>query len=69
MGPAYLEFSIDFLNQQVEESDAQLPKVLRAPNGSQGDPALVKEAVDLLLSAKKPTVRFGAGVWWAQAAE
>ncbi len=69
MGPAYIEFPVDILNAQVEESEVELPQNYRSSTGPQGDPALIKEAVDLLLNAEKPAIRFGAGVWWSQAAK
>jgi len=68
-GPAYLEFPIDILNSPVEEAEADLPRNYRSTARPQGDPTLIKEAVDLLLGADRPAVLFGAGVWWSQAAK
>ena len=66
-GPAYLEFPIDILAAKVEESEVTMPRNYRTTARAQGDPVLVKEAVDLLLGAKRPMVIAGSGVWWSQA--
>ncbi|MGR3296091.1 MAG: thiamine pyrophosphate-binding protein, partial [Candidatus Bathyanammoxibius sp.] len=68
-GPAYLEFPIDVLYASVEESEVTLPQNYRTTARPQGDPSLVKEAVDLLLGAERPVVLAGGGVWWSQAAK
>lgn len=68
-GPVYLEFPSDILEGQVEEEEITIPKNYRTTARPQGDPALVKEAVDLLLAAERPLVIDGSGVWWSQAAE
>lgn len=67
-GPVYLEFPQDVLAAEVPEEEAPIPKNYRSTTGPQGDAALVKQAVDLLLSVEKPVVLAGAGVWWSQAA-
>jgi acetolactate synthase-1/2/3 large subunit len=66
-GPTYLEFPIDILAAKVEESEVTMPANYRTTARTQGDPVLVKEAVDLLLGAKRPMVIAGSGVWWSQA--
>ncbi len=68
-GPVYLEFPIDVLAAKVEEEEVTLPKNYRTTARPQGDPTLVKEAVDLLLGAERPLVIDGSGVWWSQAAK
>jgi len=68
-GPVYLEFPQDVLAAEVEEASVAIPKGYRSMTGPQGDSALVKEAVDLLLSVEKPVILAGAGVWWSQGAE
>ena len=68
-GPTYLEFPIDVLAAKVEEEEVTLPKNYRTTARPQGDPTLVKEAVDLLLGAERPLVIAGSGVWWSQAAK
>jgi len=68
-GPAYLEFATDVLDTEVEEDEVTIPRDYRPTVGPAGDPVLVKEAVDLLLSVDRPVVLAGAGVWWSQAAK
>lgn len=68
-GPTYLEFPVDVLGAKVEEEEVTLPKNYRTTARPQGDPTLVKEAVDLLLGAERPLVIAGSGVWWSQAAK
>ncbi len=68
-GPTYLEFPVDVLGAKVAEKEVTLPKNYRTTARPQGDPALVKEAVDLLLGAERPLVITGSGVWWSQAAK
>lgn len=68
-GPVYLEFPVDVLAAKVAEKEVTLPKNYRTTARPQGDPALVKEAVDLLLGAERPLVITGSGVWWSQAAK
>lgn len=66
-GPVYLEFPIDVLGATVKEEEVTLPANYRTTARPQGDPALVKKAVDLLLEAERPLVIAGSGVWWSQA--
>ena len=68
-GPTYLEFPVDVLGAKVAEEEVTLPKNYRTTARPQGDPTLVKEAVDLLLGAERPLVIAGSGVWWSQAAK
>lgn len=66
-GPAYLEFPQDVLEAKVKEEEVTLPTKYRPTARPQGDPALIKEAVDLLLKAERPLISAGSGVWWSQA--
>ena len=68
-GPVYLEFPIDVLGATIEEAEVTLPKNYRTTARPQGDPTLVKEAVDLLLGADRPLLIAGSGMWWSQAAK
>jgi len=68
-GPVYLEFPIDVLGATIEEAEVTLPQHYRTTARPQGDPTLVKEAVDLLLAAERPLLIAGSGVWWSQAAK
>jgi acetolactate synthase-1/2/3 large subunit len=66
-GPVYLEFPIDVLNAEVEEDEVVLPTNYRTNSRPQGDPDMVRQAVDLLLKAERPLVIGGMGIWWSQA--
>ena len=66
-GPVYLEFPQDILETKVKEEEVTLPTDYRTKGRSQGDPTLIKEAVELLLSAERPIIIAGGGVWWSQA--
>jgi len=66
-GPVYLEFPVDVLAAEIEEAEVPLPTNYRTASRALGDPVLIKEAVDLLLAAKRPLVVAGSGVWWSQA--
>ena len=68
-GPAYLEFPQDILDAVVDEEEIVLPKNFRTTARSQGEPAMVKEAIDLLLGAERPLIIAGSGVGWSQAAK
>lgn len=67
-GPVYLECPIDvLLLQRVEESAVVFPENYCAEHEPSGNPALVKEAVALLMSAQRPIVIAGDGLFWAKA--
>ncbi len=66
-GPVYLEFPWDVLGAEVEEEEAIMPRSYRTTARPQGDPDLIKQAVDLLLSAERPVVIAGSGVKWSGA--
>ena len=51
-GPVYLEFPQDILEADVEEEEVSLPTSYRTTARAQGDPTLIKEAVDLLSGAQ-----------------
>jgi len=66
-GPVYLEFPIDVLSAEIDESEAVIPTGYRAVARPQGDPKMVSRAVDLLLKAERPLIIGGTGLWWSQA--
>ena len=51
----------------MEEEEAPLPTSYRTTARAQGDPIIVKKAVDLLLGAERPVVIAGSGVRWSEA--
>jgi len=66
-GPIYLECPIDVLLMQgVEESDVVFPENYCAEQEAGGSPALIKEAVELLVAAQRPIVIAGDGLFWAK---
>jgi len=68
-GPVYLEFPVDVLAGKIDEAEVVWPTAYRTPARPLGDPAMVQQAVDLLLSAERPVIIGGTGIWWSQAAE
>ena len=66
-GPVYLEFPLDVLYAEVEEEEVIYPTNSRTAARPQGDPSLVKKAVELLINAKRPIVIAGSGIWWSRA--
>ena len=68
-GPVYLEIPEDLLRGAGDEDDAPVyaPSAYRVTHLGSGDPALVQQAVDLLLSARRPLLHAGAGVAWSGA--
>ena len=66
-GPVYLECPADVLiRQQVEQSEVTFPSHYYAEAESPADPALVREAVELLMAAERPMVIAGGGLFWAK---
>jgi len=65
-GPVYLEFPQNVLDAKIDDSEVTMPQNYRSMARPQGDPTLVKEAVEMLLKAERPLIHIGAGVWWSQ---
>jgi len=65
-GPVYLECPIDILMQRVEESDVVFPKNYCAEQEANGNPILIKEAIELLIAAQRPVVIAGNGLFGAK---
>src|SRR5262245_49501753 len=63
--PVVLEVPVDVAQEEVEPFEYAPPRPVR---GS-GDPADVREAVRMLLKAKRPVFHVGQGVLWAEACE
>ena len=67
-GPVYLECPVDvLLMQRVEESDVVFPENYCAEQEAGGNPALIKQAAELLMAAQRPIVIAGDGLFWARA--
>lgn len=65
-GPVYLECPIDILMQKVDERDVVLPRSNSSQQEANGNPALIKDAVELLVSAERPIIIAGDGLFWAK---
>ena len=68
-GPAYVDLPADIIDGQVEEGDVVYPVRSRTTARPTGDPALIREAADILAKAERPIVIAGTGVFWSQAGE
>jgi acetolactate synthase-1/2/3 large subunit len=67
-GPVYLDLPGDILSGKVEEEKIHwVEGNYRTEARPAGDPALIRKAVALLTSARKPLILTGSGVLWSQA--
>lgn len=57
--PVYLEIGRDALFAEVDEGEVLFPLNYRAEAPSFGEPSLIEEAADLLLSAQRPVMMIG----------
>ncbi len=67
-GPVYLDLPGDILNAKLDDERLYFPTNYRVTSRPAGDPALVRQAVELLLAAERPLVVTGSGVLWSDAA-
>jgi acetolactate synthase-1/2/3 large subunit len=69
-GPVYLDLPGDILSGKVDEERINWVKgPYRTGARPAGDPALIRQAVDLLAEARKPLILTGSGVLWSRAEE
>jgi len=68
-GPVFLEIPSDVLFGRLEEEEAPLPEGYRTEGRTQGDPALIQQAAQLLANAERPAVMGGTGVYWSDAGD
>jgi thiamine pyrophosphate-dependent acetolactate synthase large subunit-like protein len=61
-GPVYLELPMDVLFADAEDGGGIGPS--RAEARSFGDPTEIAKAAELLVSAERPAVIAGSGIWW-----
>lgn len=66
-GPVYLDVGGDILAQRVEESDVHYPAPAVTRHRPAGHPDAIKEAVRLLMQARRPIILSGSGVLWSDA--
>lgn len=64
-GPVYIDCGADVLYEEIEESDAVAPSRAAKKSRPAGDPAAVKEAVDMLANAERPLIFAGGGVFFS----
>lgn len=70
-GPVHLTIPTDVQRAEVEESDVRFyaPEEYRPAGGSGGDPAKVRDAIELLNRAKRPIIVAGNGAHSAEQAD
>ena len=66
-GPVYLDLPGDVLAHKVDEEKIYWPEDYRTESRPAGDPALVKQAIELLAQAEKPLIVTGSGILWSEA--
>lgn len=67
-GPVYLDLPGDILSAKVDDEKLYWPTNYRVDARPAGDPALVKQAIELLAKAQHPLLVTGSGVLWSGAA-
>lgn len=67
-GPVYLDLPGDILSAKVDDEKLYWPTNYRVDARPAGDPALVKQAIELLARAQHPLLVTGSGVLWSGAA-
>ena len=68
-GPAYLEIPIDIVNGKCEEDSVRYPLRYRTEARAYGDPAYVKQMVDIIENTERPMVLAGSDIWWTGASQ
>jgi acetolactate synthase-1/2/3 large subunit len=68
-GPSYLEIPQDIFMGAVEEETAPVPRIRSEPPRFSPDRGEVREAIELLKSARKPMLMAGTSVKWSRASE
>jgi acetolactate synthase-1/2/3 large subunit len=66
-GPVFLEMPADVLFRRVEESQVTFPASYRPQGHVQADPSVIRQAAQLLASARQPLVMAGSLVYWSAA--
>lgn len=68
-GPVYLGMSYEVLYPEIKKSDAKSMYSPAPSNKIEPDADTIKEALELLIKAKKPVVLAGSGTWYSDCAE
>ena len=66
-GPVYLDLPGDILAEKVDAEKIYWPENYRVESRPAGDPALIKQSIELLAQAEKPLVVTGSGILWSGA--
>ncbi len=66
-GPVFLSIPLDVIYEKVDRNTISIPTGYRTANQPAADPALIRQALDILAQAKNPIVLAGRGIWWSQA--
>ena len=66
-GPTFLQIPSDVLFGRVDEDKVEWPTSYRPTGEIMGDPALIKQAAEMIRNAKQPMVMAGSGVFWHRA--
>lgn len=68
-GPAFLEVPFDVIYKNADPEQVWFPQHYKADSVATVDPDSVKQAVQILGSAKRPMVMAGGAIWWDRAWE
>lgn len=71
-GPVYLDFPGDVLHETVAQDELLRPSSLHCStpySRLHGNPKQVEDAVRVIASAERPTLIYGSGILWSEAAE
>lgn len=66
-GPVYIDCPIDILLTKVEESEVYFPQKYYVEAEGGGSPSQIRDAVQMLMAAKRPVVTVGDGIFWSKA--
>ena len=66
-GPIYLDLPGDILAEKVDDEKIYWPENYRVESRPAGDPALIKQSIELLAQAEKPLIVTGSGILWSGA--
>jgi len=66
-GPSFVEIPIDVLDNAVDLDTVTFPSYIRSRERQYGDPALIKQAAELLEKAERPAIIAGTQAWYCSA--
>ena len=68
-GPSFLEIPTDVLFRKVEEDSVVFPEKYRPLGKINPDPAVVRQAAEVLRKSERPVIMGGSAIYWAEAHE